>query len=547
VEWLTGFATLLILGLIAGAIAKFLMPGKDPGGIIVTCILGVLGSLLGGWIANLLEIGGLRGFDWRSLVAAVGGSLLLLLAYRAFKMLTGASGASYASGRSTTASHLLDPGVRDEGRHPTTNLAEIAKEAMTPELLRTLSEKTGESPSLTRKAMEAMIPTVLAGLSSQALKSSGTSRLFDLVKGAASSGLARQLADGDIEAVGRQGQGFLEMIFGDKLAGLISWLARFVGIKESSASALTTAASGLIMSTLGKTIQQQGLDASGLGSLLSGQAGWLSKILPSGIGEVPGMKTLADLGSKATDAGRATAEAGRRVGATAKGAYRDTVAVADRAASPLMSALLPLALLLVPLLLFAWMMRGAAKVAEQTAGVARPPVIQPRVAGAPEVRTPENPLTPTTFNVSDIRLPNGLSLRLPEASFLNQVYKYLSDATAPRDRSFVFDGLDFDKDTIRMQPETEMAITNLSSMLKAFPSVALRIEGHSDQSADPSADRESSLARAEALKQLLVQAGVPSDRIRTAGLGSEKPVATNDTADGRAKNRRIELSFTKST
>ena len=155
--------------------------------------------------------------------------------------------------------------------------------------------------------------------------------------------------------------------------------------------------------------------------------------------------------------------------------------------------------------------------------------------------------SPTTFTLSDIRLPNGLSLRLPETSFLNQVYKYLSDATAPRDRSFVFDGLDFDNDTIRMQPETDTAITNLSSMLKAFPSVTLRIEGHSDRSADPSADRESSLARAEALKQLLVKAGVPSDRIRTAGLGSEKPVATNDTADGRAKNRRIELSFTKST
>jgi uncharacterized membrane protein YeaQ/YmgE (transglycosylase-associated protein family) len=72
----------IVFGLIAGVVAKLLMPGRDPGGFIVTILLGIAGSLLGGYIAKLLEIGGgwLTGF-----VMAVIGALLLLGIYRVVK------------------------------------------------------------------------------------------------------------------------------------------------------------------------------------------------------------------------------------------------------------------------------------------------------------------------------------------------------------------------------------------------------------------------------------------------------------------------------
>jgi uncharacterized membrane protein YeaQ/YmgE (transglycosylase-associated protein family) len=71
--------------MIAGLIAKFLMPGRDPGGFIITILLGIVGAVIGGFIANALGIGGVTGFDLHSFFIAVVGSLVLLIGYRAIK------------------------------------------------------------------------------------------------------------------------------------------------------------------------------------------------------------------------------------------------------------------------------------------------------------------------------------------------------------------------------------------------------------------------------------------------------------------------------
>jgi uncharacterized membrane protein YeaQ/YmgE (transglycosylase-associated protein family) len=70
-----------LFGLIAGAIARFLMPGKVPGGIIVTMLLGIVGAVVGGFIGSQLGFGDISGFDIRSMLLAVGGGLLVLFLY----------------------------------------------------------------------------------------------------------------------------------------------------------------------------------------------------------------------------------------------------------------------------------------------------------------------------------------------------------------------------------------------------------------------------------------------------------------------------------
>jgi len=80
-----GIIAWIVLGLLAGIIAKFLLPGDDPGGIIVTTIIGIVGAILGGFVAKALGFGDPidEFFDISTWIAAIIGSLVLLVAYRA--------------------------------------------------------------------------------------------------------------------------------------------------------------------------------------------------------------------------------------------------------------------------------------------------------------------------------------------------------------------------------------------------------------------------------------------------------------------------------
>jgi uncharacterized membrane protein YeaQ/YmgE (transglycosylase-associated protein family) len=78
-----GIIAWIVLGLIAGALAKLIMPGDDPGGIIVTIIIGIVGGILGGFIGQLLGFGGVTGINLGSILWAIVGSIILLAIYRA--------------------------------------------------------------------------------------------------------------------------------------------------------------------------------------------------------------------------------------------------------------------------------------------------------------------------------------------------------------------------------------------------------------------------------------------------------------------------------
>jgi uncharacterized membrane protein YeaQ/YmgE (transglycosylase-associated protein family) len=77
-----GILLWIVFGLIAGIIAKWVMPGRDPGGIIVTILLGIAGAVVGGYVATSFGYGSMTGFDLRSLLIAIGGAVLLLIGYR---------------------------------------------------------------------------------------------------------------------------------------------------------------------------------------------------------------------------------------------------------------------------------------------------------------------------------------------------------------------------------------------------------------------------------------------------------------------------------
>lgn len=80
-----GILALIVLGLIAGLIAKFVMPGNDPGGLIVTILIGIAGAFIGGFISSAIGFGDVTGINIKSIVIAAIGAFVLLFAVRMLK------------------------------------------------------------------------------------------------------------------------------------------------------------------------------------------------------------------------------------------------------------------------------------------------------------------------------------------------------------------------------------------------------------------------------------------------------------------------------
>lgn len=80
-----GVLSWIIMGLIVGLLAKWIMPGRDRGELIMTIVLGVAGAFLGGFLGTRLGFGAVTGFNLGSIVLAVGGAVLLLIVYRFVK------------------------------------------------------------------------------------------------------------------------------------------------------------------------------------------------------------------------------------------------------------------------------------------------------------------------------------------------------------------------------------------------------------------------------------------------------------------------------
>jgi OmpA-OmpF porin, OOP family len=107
---------------------------------------------------------------------------------------------------------------------------------------------------------------------------------------------------------------------------------------------------------------------------------------------------------------------------------------------------------------------------------------------------------------------------------------------------YIARGILFDTDSDVIKPESAPVIKQIAQGLEKNPNLKLLIEGHTDSVGDAAHNMDLSRRRAEAVKTVLVtQFNVDASRLSSAGLGSTKPVDSNDTPQGRAQNRRVEL------
>ena len=149
--------------------------------------------------------------------------------------------------------------------------------------------------------------------------------------------------------------------------------------------------------------------------------------------------------------------------------------------------------------------------------------------------------------MTDLQLPGGMKVSVPEGSFNYSLHQWLAgttDTTVPK--RFVFDNLNFETgSTTQLTPDSVPTVDSLVVILKAYPAVAVRLEGHTDSTGDAAANKKLSLDRAIVVKEIMIKGGIADARIGTDGYGQEKPIAPNETEEGRAKNRRTELVVEK--
>ena len=101
--------------------------------------------------------------------------------------------------------------------------------------------------------------------------------------------------------------------------------------------------------------------------------------------------------------------------------------------------------------------------------------------------------------------------------------------------------INFDFGKAMLRPDAMPAIERVTAALKDNPDLNIEIEGHTDSVGTKRHNQALSEARAKAVKAALEREGIASDRLATVGFGASKPIADNDSEDGRFRNRRVEL------
>lgn len=138
-------------------------------------------------------------------------------------------------------------------------------------------------------------------------------------------------------------------------------------------------------------------------------------------------------------------------------------------------------------------------------------------------------------------LPGVLTFAVPQGSYLAQLMDFLQDQSAPPlPRRFVMDHLSFEPGKAVVTEDSLPSLDQLAMILKASPSLEVRLESYMDNIGDEGADKRLAVDRAQAVKTLLQRAGVPPDRVAVGGLAA-KPPASNEPEEGDPANGRVEL------
>jgi outer membrane protein OmpA-like peptidoglycan-associated protein len=402
--------------------------------------------------------------------------------------------------------HLRPPGLID-----------AVMNYFTPDVVRQASSLVGESESSTRNALNGAVPSVLHGMVNMASSKEGASTITDLIRdggfGVAAENVGSLFGGGKATSnMMSTGTQLLGKFFGNNTSSVANAVAQAGGVSATSATKLLSLVAPLTVGVLGKRAATQGTGLTGVTSELLEQKSEIAGAAPSGLAKLFATgPTIVRSETPAPSMSQHFTERPEYAEPTVE-QYRERVVEQKR---------LPW----LPLLLAALL-----------AGLGLWLLTRGRAARVPNVNLP-------AVDMSRISLPNGVNLSVPKGSINDNLATFLADqSSGTLPKTFTFDHLNFDSATTQLTPESVPTVNSLAQILKAYPNARVELVGHTDNTGIADANQTLSLDRANAIKGMLVNEGVAADRIATNGYGQTRPIASNDTEDGRAQNRRLELN-----
>ena len=395
------------------------------------------------------------------------------------------------------------------------NLLDAFQGLLSPDVVGRMASATGEPNLAVSKAASAAGPLILAGLVQQAGDLGLMTRVMGLLNSPTVAG--NPLGNlGNLFGPTRtplieQGAKLLAALFGNRQDTVAAALSQHAGIRTGSAARILGLAAPILMTLLGQRVRSDNLSVGGLSRWVMSLKGELRGI-PASLLHDAGLEELREdpIGSS------------RTVAPQARPVRRGTVPVG------------------IGLLLLAglWALQLRRPVAE-------PPVAEGLLDSTPAPAPSRAAPDPGEF----VRraLPNGGSLNLPGRGVEVQLIEFIEDRTQPLEppRWFAFDRLRFETNSATLQPASQEQLQNVADILKAYPTVHLKIGSYPDSTGNSEGNRKLSQDRATSVASALVRLGVSQDRLAAEGYGDQHPVGDNATEAGRAQHQRIALRVTR--
>lgn len=452
------------------------------------------------------------------------------------------------------------------------NLMEMLKDAVGDQLTNQASAFLGESTENTSSAVGAIMPALLGGLLKKGSDQQGAQGILDFMSNANIDGslldnLGGMFGGGEkTNGLLTAGSGILDFVFGrnsSMLESVIDLISGQSGVKKSTSSSLMRMVSPLLMGVIGRYVKNKALDGLGLMNLLGGQKEHIQKAAPAGLFDKLGLGALGAIASQVTGSvkevaadaastGKAAAGVATAKVADAAASGRDAVQAGAATGSSLFSKILPWLILVAVALGLLWFMKGcggqagnaASGILDSTEEMADK---AGEIAGSAVDATSNaanNAVDAAKNTIASISLPGGAEISATLGSFTDKIVKFLGGKSGDASTRFTFDGVNFATGSANLTSESMDQLQNLASIMKAYPDVKIRVEGHTDNTGDATANLSLSQQRSLAVKRTLNELGIANDRIAAVGKGQTEPIADNGTESGRLENRRVDVFVT---